>query len=454
MNVKGKIDHALYKQLWAVALPIVLQNLLDAAVNSADVVMLNFVGQDALSAVSLANQFGSVIFMLFYGVGTGVAMLSAQYWGKGDVQTIEKVEGIGLRFSLSAGMLVTALCLGAPQLVMKIFTDDAALVRLGCVYLRIWAPSLILWSFCSVYTSVLRCTGRAAVGTAIEGAALLTNVLLNAVFIFGLLGAPRLGVAGVALATTLSRGIQLLCCLLASSRSGDVKLRVAPIFGRYPALFRDFLTMALPAVANDLSWSLAFSMYSVILGHLGNDAVAANSMVTVVRNLGSVLCFAVASAAGIILGQILGENDIERAKRASRTLLRLTIAAGAVGGALVFAITPLVMRAARLSETALDYLHFMLRVTTVYIIGGAVNTVLIAGVFRAGGDSRFGFICDTIDMWGYAVPLGFLAAFVFKLPVKAVYLLMCTDEFVKWPWVFKHYYSGKWAKNITRSFTP
>ena len=123
---------------------------------------------------------------------------------------------------------------------------------------------------------------------------------------------------------------------------------------------------------------------------------------------------------------------------------------GIAGGLIVLAIMPFALRYASVSDTALDYLKFMLLVNSYYITGISVNTCLIVGVFRAGGDSRFGFICDTVDMWLYAVPLGLLAAFVFKLPVKIVYILLCTDEFVKWPWVLKHFYSFKWARNITR----
>ena len=191
-------------------------------------------------------------------------------------------------------------------------------------------------------------------------------------------------------------------------------------------------------------------MYSVILGHLGNDAVAANSIVNVVRNLGTVLCYGIGSASGIIVGQILGEGSIEEGIRAGHICLRLAVVTGIIGGIIVFIITPFALAKASLTPVALDYLKFMLLINTYYISGTSVNTCLIAGVFRAGGDSKFGFKCDFIDMWCYAVPLGLLAAFVLKLPVKVVYFLLCTDEFVKWPWVFKHFYSHRWAKNITR----
>ena len=146
----------------------------------------------------------------------------------------------------------------------------------------------------------------------------------------------------------------------------------------------------------------------------------------------------------------MGKGDLEKSKVYASRMLKMTIIAGAIGGMIVFAITPLVMRFASLSDGAMHYLKYMLLINTYYIMGSAVNTALIAGVFRAGGDTKFGLICDTIDMWIYAVPLGFFAAFVLKLPVLWVYFLLCTDEFVKWPWVLHHYRQGKWAQNITR----
>lgn len=450
MKEKWKQNKALYQKILFITLPIILQNLLSAAVSSADVLMLNYVGQDSLSAGSLATQYSGLAFMFFYGIGTGVTMLCAQYWGKGDINAMHKVEGIAMRFSLIiAGILALSTAL-IPETLMRVFTNEEALIVLGGRYLRVVAPCFIFWAVTEVYLAVLRSAGRVSISTAIEVVALGSNVILNAVLIFGLFGAPRMGIMGVALATTISRGLSFFLCLIVSVKSENVKMVVRPIFERHPQLSKDFITMALPAVGNDMVWSLAFAMYSVILGHLGSDVVAANSIVSVVRNLGSVFCFAIGSAAGIIVGQILGENQIEEGKKAGRIMLRLSVYTGILGGLIVLALVPTAMKYAMISEQALKYLRFMLFINVYYIMGTAVNTTLIAGVFRAGGDSRFGFVCDTIDMWVYAVPLGFFAAFVLKLPVEAVYFLLCTDEFVKWPWVFKHFFSYKWAKNITR----
>ena len=450
MREKWEQNKELYKKILWITLPIIVQNILSAAVSSADVLMLNYVGQDSLSAGSLATQYVSIAFMAFYGIGSGVTMLSAQYWGKGDVDTIHKVEGIAMRFSLVVAVIMSLASFLLPELVMRIFTNEEVLIGLGAQYLRVVAPCFIFWAVTEVYLSVLRSVGRVSICTLINAVALVANVILNAVFIFGLWGAPRLGIVGVALGTTISRGIALVLCILVSIQSQNVKLLIRPILERHPQLLRDFMHMALPAIANDMIWNLAFTMYSVILGHMGSDAVAANSIVCVVRNLGSVFCFAIGGAAGIVVGQILGEGKIEEGKKAGRTMLRLAVISGGIGGLIVLVLIPFVLEYAMLTDQALKYLKFMLFVNVYYIMGTAVNCTLISGVFRAGGDSRFGVVCDTIDMWCYAVPLGFLAAFVLKLPVEAVYFLLCTDEFVKWPWVFKHFYSYKWANNITR----
>lgn len=439
-----------YPQIIKLVVPIVIQNLLSAAVNSADVVMLNEVGQSSISAVSLAANYAGVLFMIYYGLGTGASMLSAQYWGKGEVQAIRVIEGIAMRFSLIISLCFSGFALFAPELMMKLFTNDAELITIGADYLRVMSVTYLCWGIVEIYLSVLRSIGQVTVSMILNVMTFSLNIFLNAVFIFGLFGVPKLGATGVAIATAASRVIELTGCIIVSVCNKDIKLNPAYMFIRNKMLFKDFVRLSLPAAGNDVAWSVAFSMYSVILGHLGSDAVAANSFVVVVRNFGTVLCFGTASAGGILLGNVMGAGDMTHARNYASKLMKLTVITGAIGGALVLSVTPFVLYFVDLSETAMHYLKYMLLINTYYIMGTAVNTTLIAGVFRAGGDSRFGLICDTIDMWCYAVPLGFIAAFVFRLPVLVVYFLLCTDEFVKWPWVIKHYRSGKWLKNITR----
>lgn len=439
-----------YRQMFKLAIPIIIQNLLSAAVNSSDVIMLNYVGQSAISAVSLAANYSNILFMVYYGLGTGASLLCAQYFGKKNMQAIHAVEGIALRFSLAISVLVALAAFTMPQRMLLLFTSDQELIAIGSSYIRIMGITYLCWGVTEIYLAILRSIGRVTISMTLNMLAFGLNILLNAVFIFGLFGAPKLGVTGVAIATASSRLIQLVACVIVSLLSKDVKLNPAYMFIRSKTLLNDFIHLSLPALGNDLSWSVAFSMYSVILGHLGTEAVAANSLVTVVRNVGSVFCFAIASAGTILLGRVMGQEELEKSKSYASRMLKMTVVAGAVGGVIVLAVTPFVLRFASLNDTAMHYLKYMLLINSYYIMGSAVNTALIAGVFRAGGDTKFGLICDTIDMWVYAVPLGFFAAFVLKLPVLWVYFLLCTDEFVKWPWVIRHYRKGEWAKNITR----
>ena len=439
-----------YRQMFKLAIPIIIQNLLSAAVNSSDVIMLNYVGQSAISAVSLAANYSNILFMVYYGLGTGASLLCAQYFGKKNMQAIHAVEGIALRFSLAISALVALAAFTMPKRMLLLFTSDQELIAIGSSYIRIMGITYLCWGVTEIYLAILRSIGRVTISMTLNMLAFGLNILLNAMFIFGLFGAPKLGVTGVAIATASSRLIQLVACVIVSLLSKDVKLNPAYMFIRSKTLLNDFIHLSLPALGNDLSWSVAFSMYSVILGHLGTEAVAANSLVTVVRNVGSVFCFAIASAGTILLGRAMGQEELEKSKSYASRMLKMTVVAGAVGGVIVLAVTPFVLRFASLNDTAMHYLKYMLLINSYYIMGSAVNTALIAGVFRAGGDTKFGLICDTIDMWVYAVPLGFFAAFVLKLPVLWVYFLLCTDEFVKWPWVIRHYRKREWAKNITR----
>lgn len=439
-----------YRKAFKMILPIVVQNLFSAMISSTDVIMLNAVGQSSISAVSLASNITSMLFMFFYGLSAGVTMLCSQYYGKRDMKAINVVEGIALRFTLGISLLFALSAFFAPRFLMQLFTDDEELIVIGIDYLRIVAFSYLLWGIMEVYIAVLKSVGRVAICTVLNLIAFVSNIFLNAVFIFGLFGMPRLGAAGVALGTTIARFLQLICCFIISAKSKDVKLKFSFLLLRNKLLFRDFIRLSLPALLNDVIWGLAFTCYSAIIGHLDSDAVAAYSIVMVVRNFGTVLCFAVGSATGILLGNLLGENKLRDAEKGSKILLFLTVLCGAVGGLIVLTAMPFVVSFADITEQARHYLKIMMLINVYYIMGTAVNTTMITGIFRSGGDSRFGFVCDLIDMWGYAVPLGLLTAFVLKLPVLWVYFFLCTDEFVKWPWVFHHYKSKKWLKNITR----
>ncbi len=434
------------------AIPIVLQNLVTTAVSSADVIMLGFVNQNSLAAGSLASQIMFVLSLVYAGISSGVIMLAAQYWGKQDTATIERIMGIGMQLSILVSTAFFILAFFFPSFLMRVFTNEEALIITGIPYLQTVSFSYLFMSISQVYLCTMRTIERVVFATAANGSALILNILLNAVFIFGLFGAPKLGITGVALATSISRGIELLICLIDNGHSRTIRFRINNLWARNKVLFSDFLKYSLPAFGNEVVWGVAFSMYSVIMGHLGSDIVAANAVVVVARNLGTVACFGIANAGAILLGKSIGAGRTETVKADASRFCRITLVSGILGGIVIFLLRPLFLNMADLTQTAQGYLNIMLFINMYYVVGQAVNTALICGVFRCGGDSKWGFICDAIDMWVYAVPLGFIAAFVLKLPPMWVYFLICTDEFVKIPFIYKHYKSYKWLKNITRDF--
>ena len=331
-----------------------------------------------------------------------------------------------------------------------VFTNDPVLIQGGMEYLRILGISYLFMGVSQVYLCIMRSIERVVFSMWTFGTALILNIILNAIFIFGLFGMPEMGIAGAALATVLARGVELAICMVDAVRFQTVRFRVSAVFEKSPLLFQDYLKYALPAFGNEVVWGVAFSMYSVIMGHLGSDMVAANSVVVVARNLGTVVCFGIANGGAIYLGKMIGDGRMEAAKKDASRLCRVTFISGILGGILVLLVRPLMMNLVELTPKAADYLTIMLIINCYYVLGQAMNTTVICGIFRSGGDSRFGFICDIIDMWVFAVPMGFFCAFVLKLPPMWVYFIICLDEFVKMPFIYKHYKSYKWLKNITR----
>ncbi len=439
-----------YKSLRHVVGPMALQNLISAAVTSADVIMLGFVGQTAIAATSLAGNVAFILFMISTGLSSGLIMLGAQYWGKKDIESIQTLLGIALRICCSVEIIVALIAAICPQVLMRIFTNDAMMIEEGCKYLRAVSVSYACLSFSQMYQAGFKSIERVKIVTITSTSTLFLNIGLNAVFIFGLFGAPKLGIVGVGIATSISRFIEMLFCFIYAACQKDVRFSLSCIFKRNSLLTKDFFKYSMPAVGNELVWGAAFSMYSVIMGHLGEDIVAANSVVNTVRQLASVLCFGMAYGGAIVLGKDMGAGRMDVAERNASRLARITILSGVAGCILMICLYPVLPFIADLNETAAHYRNIILFINSYSVIGAATNTVLICGIFRAGGDSKFGFIMDCINMWCISVPLGLLAAFVFKLPPLWVYFILYLDEFEKMPVVIHHYFKKGWLRNITR----
>lgn len=449
-NKLGASKSNVYKAVLKLSVPIAVQNIFSTAVSTADVVMVGHVGQTALSAVDLANQFYFVLSLIFLGLTLGTSVLSAQYWGKGDKGTVQSILALGLKIAGGIAALFALAAIAFPTALMGLFIDEADVISAGAEYLRIVGISYLFTAVSQIYHAVLKATDRVKISTVIASTALVLNVAGNALLIYGWLGMPRLGVAGVAIATTLSRLIEVVWCVLAARRGGHLKLRLNNLAHTDKTLARDYWRCALPITLNGLSWGSAFATYSAIMGHFGSDMIAANSVVTVARNFAMVGCSGLATGGGIYLGALMGRGELDKAKSDASKIIRLTVLLGVLGGLLILAARPLLDVLVELTPKAREYLGQMLMINSYYVVGKAANVMLNNGIFCTGGDTRFGLICDTLDMWCFSVPLGFICALVLNLPPIAVYFVICLDEFVKLPFIIRHYKSYKWLNNITR----
>lgn len=447
--MKKQHDEFLGK-LYGIVFPIMLQSFMLALVSATDAVMLGLVDQTSLSSVSLAGQVQFVLNLFVAGMCGGLNIIVAQYWGKHDTKTIERVIPLALRINLLIGALFALAAFFAPGQLMAFFTNEEALILKGSEYLRAVAPSYFFCAISQIYLAVMKNTGKASLSSRISSCTVVLNIILNAILIFGLFGMPALGIVGAAIATSLARAFELGWALLEDRKDQSVRVRWHNLLVKEPVLSRDFWKYTSPTMGASLVWGIAYTLYSVIMGHMGSDAVAANSITSIAKSLVSCLIRGVGAGAGILVGNVLGSGDLEKAKVYGRRLTHTAIAVGIGTGGLLMLISPLIVRFAPLSETASGYLQGMLLFCGINIMFQSVNHVVLDGIFCAGGDSKFDMYGNIGAMWCFSVPFGFLAAFALKLPVMVVYCIVNLDEIVKIPAVYLHYKKYVWVRNITR----
>ena len=450
MQLSKSENRIFYRNMISLTVPLAAQNLINVAVQSADVLMLSSVGEIALSAASLAGQIQFVLTLFFFGLTSGACVLTAQYWGKGDTRTIEKILAMTLRFSMVSAFAFALAAVCVPATLMSVFSSDPDIITEGVRYLRIVAPSYVFTGFSTVYLYLLRSVEKVMVSTVVYSISLVANVGFNSVFIFGLLGFPAMGIGGAALGTTLARGIEIIIVGVYAAKSKVLRLHWKDFITRYKLLSADFVHYSLPATINELMWGLGISVTAMIVGHIGASAVAAMSVGTVMRQLATVVCFGIANATAIILGKTLGAGETEKALVYSRRLIKLALGFGVMGASLIFVLKPVVFLITNLTPLADSYLGFLMNILCLQTIAMSFNGVMIVGAFRSGGDTRFALFADIGTLWGVSIVVGVVAAFVLKLPVEWVYVIVLSDEILKLPLCVWRYRSKIWLNNVTR----
>ena len=443
-------DKPFYRKLVAIMAPIALQNLMLAMVAAADTVMLGRVDQNAMAAVSLATQIQFVQNMILGVVVSVIGILGAQYWGKGDKVVLGKLFGMGIRHCVVISVAFFIGCVFFPRYLMRCFANDETLIAIGVKYLKIAGWSYLLTGVSQCYMAIMKVSEHVPRTAWISSVTVVINIILNSVFIFGLFGVPAYGAEGAAIATLIARVIEVLWCIASSYQNSFIRLELRNLFSFERLLAKDYWHCALPLLGAYLFWGVGFTSYTAIIGQLGPDAAASNAIAAGVRDLMCCLCNGLCTAGGILIGNELGAGRLDQGRKYGDRLAILSYIIGFFCTFVILAIIPVVKHYMKLTDKAQGYLVGMFVILSIYMIGRCVNTIIINGIFSAGGDTMFDFYSLAVCMWGLAIPCALISAFCLHWHVLIVYSCTCLDEVGKIPWVMHHYRKYKWVKNLTR----
>jgi len=445
-------DKEFYRRSFLILIPVVLQNCINQGVNMMDTIMVGSLGEAAISASSLANQFYTIFNILCLGISAAGLVLAAQYWGGGDGKTVKRVFDLVMQIVILAGTLFAVVTALFPEQIMAVYSNEADVIAEGAGYLRITALIYLPHGISVVLCNVIRSVGNAKLGLIVSIISFFFNIVCNYIFIFGKLGMPAMGVEGAALGTLCARVVELIVCVVYLLRY-EKKLCYRPAgILRLPKrdLFSEFRRLGLPAIISDSLLALAASMISVILGHMGKEVVSAHAIVMVVDRLCTVATTGVSSASGVVIGQTVGEGDYKRAQREGWTFLWMSVGIGLFASVLVLVAGTWSIGLYSITETTAAITKSMMEASALVVIFMATQSALSKGILRGGGDTRFLMVADIIFQWCASIPLGYLAAFVFHWSPAVVMLMLRIDFAIKSVWLVFRLKSGKWIHRAKR----
>lgn len=444
-------DRLFYRQLVSIAIPIVLQNIIIFMTQMLDTIMLGELGDVAMSASSLANQPFFIFNMLTFGLGSGAAVLTAQYWGMRQINPIKIVITLIIRVSMAVGAILTVVVFFFPEQTISIFSPDPEVIREGAEYLRIICWSYFFFGFTNVFYTAMRSVETVKVAMVSNLVALVTNASLNYILIFGKLGFPEMGIRGAALATLIARLAEFtIGVVYMFAIDKKLRIRIRDFFRFDRLLFKDMIVVSIPVMINELMWALGTSMQARLLGQLGTIAVSANSIVSVVQQLSTVAVFGVASAAAVIIGKAIGEGDMQKARNLGHTFKIISVLFGIFVSVAVLLLNLVAVDFYNVSAETKELAHQMMYVLSVIGFFTSISAIGIVGVLRGGGDTKFSLNIEMCCLWLIAVPLAYLFGLVFHFPIPLVFAFMKIDEPVKVVLYFIRLRGTKWLRNVTR----
>ncbi|MDL2215583.1 MATE family efflux transporter [Ruminococcaceae bacterium OttesenSCG-928-N02] len=440
-----------YKTVFAVVIPIALQNVISFGVNLMDTIMLGRLGDIAISAASMGNQPFFLLMGLGFGLSSGGAVLIAQYWGKGNTKAIRSIMGISMRILLVAAAVFTVACQLFPQEIMSIYVKDPQVIEASAIYLKTLSISFVLYCIATNYMMSMRAVEAVKFSTFISLLSFFVNVFFNYCFIFGNFGFPALGVKGAALGTVIARlaefGAVMVYMNLIEKKVG---FRLGDLLKSDKGLMKDYTKYSLPVVGNELVWSMGSAITAIIIGHISTVFISANSITSVMMQLCSVFIFGISNAAAVVTGKSIGEGKKDQTQKVAYSLLAIALVMGLFGSVLVFLMRDVVLSFYNVSPETRDVARQCMTVLACILPCMALDITCIIGILRGGGDTRTSFMLDAGSLWLVAIPLGAIAGVYLKLAPPLVYLALKMDSPIKAILAGLRVRSGKWVRTVTR----
>lgn len=438
-----------YIKACKIALPIAAQNLITFGVNMMDTVMLGTLGETAISASALANQFITIYHIACMGIGMGASVMVARFWGMNELCSLKKTVTIMLRLCIGFGLLFMLLTVLFPGQIMRFYTPDADIIAQGTRYFFWTVPTYLLLGLILDIAIVLRSVGKAHVSLICSIAGFGSNIFFNWVFIFGKLGAPQMGVAGASLGTFLARMIECSAILVYFLILDQcIAYKVRDLFMKCGDLASEYLRISIPVVISDSLMAFGNTAIAVIMGHIGAGFVSANSITSITQQLTTVLTQGISQASCIMTGHTLGRGEINRAQREGYTFMIFGTVLGVAAGCIILVLSEPVIGLYHITEETRTIAYQLMDAIAIIIIFQSMNSVLTKGVLRGGGDTKFLMLADILFLWVASIPLGILAGLVLHLPAFWIYFFMKIDQIIKCIWCVFRLRSGKWIKKI------
>lgn len=451
--MKAESRKTFYRELAALAVPLALQNLLNSLVGASDALMLGRLNQESIAAVSLANQI-SFVMSLFTGAVIGaIGVLIAQYWGRQDYKKAGDFLGMAIRYVIVISGIFFLSAFLFPKQLMSIFTSETELITIGAQYLRIVSFSYLFAGVAQCYLLMMKVSGSAKISVCISAMMVVIDMTADLFLIYGFGIFPKLGANGAAYSTICVEAAALIWCVIWSCRKENVKTGRSSFFGFCASNEKAVWKIIPGMLASSLSWGLSITMHSFILGHLGTDATAASSVAGVAQQLIQCTTNGLSTGAGIMIAGLLGKNLLNKAKEYGRQFWHVSVWSGVMNVLLIGGVGMLVYRFYALEPMAKAYLVQMLVFGALYMFAYSFNTIIVCGIFPAGGDSKYDAVSVIFATWCFAIPLALLGCFVFNWPVMVVYILMCLDEIIKVPFIPVRYKKYLWVNNLTEEET-